>query len=379
MIRYGIDNIKQHEKLFCGKRLGLITSVSGMDSSLRSTISIFQETYGLTALFGPEHGVRGDRDAGELVDGYVDEITQLPVYSLYRQDGKRFTEQMLDKVDAVVYDIQDVGARFYTFITTMLYAMEDCARFGKELIVLDRPNPLGGTMEGNILDKDYFSFVGSCEIPVRYGLTAGELAVMLNTERRIGCRLTVVPCTGWKRSMLFPETNKVWVMPSLGLPRFETALLYPGMCIFEGTNISEGRGTACPFEIIGAPFIPAQKLTDYMNEQKLPGVLFSPVYFKPTASKHQGVFCKGIHTHITDIHQYQPVRTGLVLLEAIREMCPEFSFLPAPREGGRRFIELLGGHDLLEAKKSVDQMLHENEEGCARFAEKAEPYYLYSE
>lgn len=376
-MQYGIDRIAQHEAVFRGKRLGLITSASGMDSHLRSTIQILHSVYGLSALFGPEHGVRGDRDAGELVDGYTDDATGLPVYSLYRADGKRLTSEMLDKVDAVVYDIQDVGARFYTFISTMLYAMEDCARCDKEFIVLDRPNPLGGKTEGGVLQPEFFSFVGCCALPTRYGLTAGELATMLNDTRHIGCRLTVIPCEGWRREMLFPETGKVWIMPSLGLPRFETALMYPGMCLFEGTNISEGRGTACPFEIIGAPFVPEQQLCGYMNAQQLPGVLFSPVYFKPTSSKHAGQLCRGIHTHITDIHAFEPVRTGWLLLDAIRQMCPEFAFLPAPKEGGRQFIELLGGHDLLSAGADVKLLLQQAQQQSELFARKAQSYHLY--
>lgn len=250
MVLNGIDRYQEYSGLFQGKRVGLITSPSGMDREFRSAISLLNDICDLRALFSPEHGVRGSMGAGELVDAYEDPYTKIPVYSLYRKDSKRLTSEMLDLVDLVVYDIQDVGCRYYTFIYTMLYALEDCAKAGKEFVVLDRINPLGGSVtEGNILPKEFESFVGAYPLCMRYGLTVGEFARMANEEQGWNAKLTVVPCQGWKRGMLFPETGRPWIAPTMGIPRFETALLYPGACLLEGTNLSEGRGTTAPFEI----------------------------------------------------------------------------------------------------------------------------------
>jgi uncharacterized protein YbbC (DUF1343 family) len=280
MVLNGIDRIEQYGRIFREKRIGLITSPSGLDKNFKSTINLFYEKFHLTALFSPEHGVRGDMEAGAIVEEYEDPYIHIPVYSLYRKNSKRLTGEMLEKVDLVVYDIQDVGARYFTFISTMLYAMEECASQGKEFAVLDRINPLGGvTVEGNILSESFQSFVGAYPVCMRYGLTIGEFAQMANSELDLRCSLEVIPCSGWDRSMMFPDTDRLWVMPSMGIPRFETALLYPGTCLFEGTNLSEGRGTTCPFEIIGAPFIEPENLAAAMNAKKLPGIIFRPVYF----------------------------------------------------------------------------------------------------
>lgn len=271
---------------------------------------------------------------------------------------------MLADVDVVVYDIQDIGARYYTFISTLIYAMEDCAKYGKEMIVLDRPNPLGGMkIEGNVLDIAYTSFVGAYPLATRYGLTVGELALMVKEEQYMPCDLKIVPCKGWKRNMLFHKTDQVWIMPSLGIPRFDTALLYIGTCLFEGTNVSEGRGTSCPFEIIGAPYIEADKLVKHLNEKKeLLGVVFTPAYFTPSGSKHKGVFCKGVHLHITDYERFDSYKTGLVVMESIRNMYPkEFEILPPLKEGKRPFISLLSGNNMFQNLDwSCDEILKRN-------------------
>ncbi len=242
----------------------------------------------------------------------------------------------METLDAVVYDIQDLGTRFYTFISTLLYVMEDCAAAGRELIVLDRPAPLDGvTVEGGLLEPEYRSFVGAYPLCIRYGLTAGELACMVNAEQKLGCRLTVVPCTGWERTRLFSETGNLWMMPSMGIPHFSTALVYPGTCLFEGTNVSEGRGTACPFEMIGAPFVDGAALAGAMNREGLPGVIFTAACFTPYASKHKGEPCEGVLLHVSDAHAFRPVRTGVTLLYRIREMWPR-QFRWKPRGMGSR-------------------------------------------
>ncbi|GIO42404.1 exo-beta-N-acetylmuramidase NamZ family protein [Paenibacillus apis] len=379
MVLNGIDSITKYRDLFEGKRVGLITAPTGLTKDFKSTISILHENFHLAAMFSPEHGVRGDLDAGALVDTYMDPITGVPVYSLYRKDSKRLTQEMLNEVDIMVYDIQDVGVRYYTFIYTMLYALEDCAKAGVEFVVLDRVNPLDGvTVEGNILKPGFKSFVGNYELAARYGLTAGEIATMANDQMNWKASLHVVRLEGWERSMSFPDTGLTWVHPSLGIPRYETALLYTGTCLFEGTNCSEGRGTTFPFEMIGAPFIQAQQLADEMNAKRLLGVRFRPVHFKPTSSKHQGELCGGVQIYITDIQALKPLEVGVTLLFAIRDMYEEFLFLPPVKEGSRPFIDLLGGDSVyrkehIQAKPLLEQFAEESRQ----FADMKQQYHLY--
>ena len=376
----GIDNINKYKELLTGKRIGLITSISGVDNQLTSTIEIIHKNFNLQALFAPEHGVRGDKDAGQMVDDYIDESTGVPVYSLYRKDSKRLTKEMLEKVDLVVYDIQDLGVRYYTFISTLIYALEDCAKALKQFVVLDRPNPLGGTIvEGSVLETDYKSFVGAYPIATRYGLTVGELALMVNAEESIGCDLKVVPCSGWKRSEMFYQTDQIWVMPSLGIPRFDTALLYPGTCLAEGTNLSEGRGTACPFEIIGAPYIKAQELIIKLKGMRLVGVKFTPVYFKPTSSKFQGIFCNGVHFHITDYNSFQSYKTGIIVIETIRDMYPNnFEILRPENSNKKPFISLLSGNNTFESTKWISTIILENNKKMLEtFKNKKQKYHIY--
>lgn len=379
MVLNGIDSITNYRYLFEGKRVGLITAPTGLTKDFASTITILHENFNLAAMFSPEHGVRGDLDAGAVVDTYMDPFTNVPVYSLYRKDSKRLTKEMLNEVDIIVYDIQDVGVRYYTFIYTMLYALEDCANAGVEFVVLDRVNPLNGvTVEGNVLKPGFKSFVGNYELAVRYGLTAGEVATMANDQMNWNASLHVVRLEGWERNMSFPDTGLTWVHPSLGIPRYETALLYTGTCLFEGTNCSEGRGTTFPFEMIGAPFIQAQQLADEMNAKGIPGVLFRPVHFKPTSSKHCGELCGGVQIYITDLQVLRPLEVGVTLLFTIRDLYEQFSFLPPVKEGSRPFIDLLGGDNMyrtdnMQAKQLLEQFAAESKQ----FAEITQQYHLY--
>ena len=288
---------------------------------------------------------------------------------------------MLRKVDAVVYDIQDVGTRYYTFVSTLLCALEDCAAAGKALIVLDRPNPLGGeVMEGNIVRADFRSFVGAYPMCMRYGLTAGEVARMANDRLWLNCDLHVVPCAGWRREMQFPDYDSVWVPPSPNIPRFETALLYPGTCLFEGTNYSEGRGTASPLETIGAPSVKASVLAREMNRKHLPGVWFRPVFFTPTASKHQGVACQGVQIHVADRHTIRPVDVGISLLWECRKEDPEFAFLPASGEKALRSIDRLGGDRIIgDQSMTSDELLASYREESLAFRKQAQEYLIYRE
>lgn len=379
MVLNGIDRLEEYSSCLKGKRLGLITTPTGLTRDFISTIDLLHKNYNLAALFSPEHGVRGDMPAGAVVDTYTDRETGIPVYSLYRKDSKRLAPDMLDRVDAVVYDIQDVGARFYTFISTLLYALEDCAAVGKELILFDRLNPLGGTMvEGGLLGDAYRSFIGAYPLPVRYGLTAGEFARMATVQQKLDVQLTVIPCKNWRRDMLFSDTALPWVMPSLGIPTFETALLYPGTCIFEGTNLSEGRGTTAPFHIIGAPFIDAMALANEMNGLKLPGVYFRPIHFCPTASKFKGENCSGVYIHMLDSRSVRSVETGIRLLYTIRRMYgAQFSFLPPLKEGSRPFIDLLCGSGLYQAEPDEERVLERFESESHLFESEKQAFHLY--
>lgn len=273
-VTVGIDNIDNYKDLFQGKKVGLITNPSGMNSNFENTIDVLNSKTTLTTLFAAEHGIRGNNQDGGTIGNETDVKTGLPVYSLYGKT-KKPTADMLKDVDVLVYDMQDVGARFYTFINTMAYAMQACAENNKTFVIMDRPNPIGGNVEGTILnDKDtdangklkYVSFVGMYPIPQRYGMTIGEYAKYLNKSQKIKCDLKVVLMTGWTRDMYYDETGlKTWVMPSPNMPTLDTAIVYAGTCVFEGTNVSEGRGTTRPFELIGAPWINSIDLADKLN------------------------------------------------------------------------------------------------------------------
>lgn len=317
--------MKNEKKLLKGKRVGLITNPTGVDQNLNSVVDLLNNDpdIQLEALYGPEHGVRGDAQAGQYVDYYIDEVTGLPVYSLYGKTRKP-TPEMLENIDVLVFDIQDVGTRFYTYIYTMALAMEAAQEKGIPFIVLDRPNPLGGKkVEGPVLDPEFASFVGQYAIPLRHGMTVGELAKLFNKEFDIGANLTVVKMKGWKRNAYFNETGLQFVMPSPNMPTLETALAYPGAALIEGTNVSEGRGTTKPFELIGAPFISSPELVTRLNQLDLPGVTFRAASFTPTFSKHSGKLSHGVQIHITDRNKYEPVETGLHIVKTIKDLYPE--------------------------------------------------------
>lgn len=317
--------MKDEKKLLKGKRVGLITNPTGVDQNLNSVVDLLNNDpdIQLEALYGPEHGVRGDAQAGQYVDYYIDEVTGLPVYSLYGKTRKP-TPEMLENIDVLVFDIQDVGTRFYTYIYTMALAMEAAQEKGIPFIVLDRPNPLGGKkVEGPVLDPKFASFVGQYAIPLRHGMTVGELARLFNKEFDIGADLTVVKMKGWKRNDYFDETGLQFVMPSPNMPTLETALAYPGAALIEGTNVSEGRGTTKPFELIGAPFISSPELVTRLNQLDLPGVTFRAASFTPTFSKHSGKLSHGVQIHITDRNEYEPVETGLHIVKTLKDLYPE--------------------------------------------------------
>nr|BBH87346.1 hypothetical protein KTC_20970 [Thermosporothrix sp. COM3] len=363
------------------KRLGLITNPSAVNHRLQSAVDLLsaQGSLHLCALFGPEHGIRGDAQAGVDIASSHDPRTGLPIYSLYGPT-RRPTPEMLAGLDALLYDIQDVGVRYYTYIGTLLFAQEAAAAAGLEFLVLDRPNPLPDTfLEGNVLDPRFASFVGAYSLPVRHGLTVGELARLFASERGWPPP-TVVPLRGWKRSLWFDETDLPWIMPSPNLPTLDAVTLYPGTCLFEGTNCSEGRGTTRPFEVIGAPWIDPFQLAEAMNDLALPGVAFRPLYFTPQFSKHRDTPCGGVQLHITDRTQLRPLTVGLYLLHTIRSLYPD-ALNWTQGSDGQYFLDLLGGTDqlrlALERGATVDEIMAAWPEQQADFARRRQAALLY--
>ena len=328
--------------LLRGKRVGLVTNATGVDRELRSDVDSFAERkdFTLVALFGPEHGVRGDVQAGDHVASARDAATGLPVHSLYGEHREP-TPAMLDGIDVLVFDIQDVGTRFYTYPYTLAGVMRAAKRAGIPVVVADRPDPLGGLhVEGPVLDPALASFVGQFPIPIRHGMTLGELATLFNTAFGIGAELHVVAMQGWRRGDDPWRGALPWVPPSPNMPTPDTALVYPGMGLLEGTNVSEGRGTTRPFETIGAPWVDAPALAARLNAMDLPGVRFRPTWFTPTFSKHAGKACAGVQLHVTDSAAFRPVRTGLAVLKALHDQHPkDFAFLP----GEPPFFDRLAG------------------------------------
>jgi uncharacterized protein YbbC (DUF1343 family) len=292
-VRPGIEVLlNERRNLLRGARVGAVVHPASALSDLRHTADL---------LFGPQHGARGEKQDNMVEsDFYRDPDTRLPVHSLYGET-RRPTEEMLKDVEVLIYDLQDVGTRVYTFIYTMAYCMEACALLGKRIIVLDRPNPINGRqVEGNRLDPNFSSFVGLYPIPMRHGMTTGELALLFNSEFGIHCDLTVVEMEGWRRNDWFDQTGLPWIPPSPNLPTPNSAIVYPGSVLMEGTCLSEGRGTTRPFELIGAPFIQSRRYAEILNAIGLPGVYFRPVYFQPTFQKWAGEMCGGIQIHVQE-------------------------------------------------------------------------------
>ncbi len=374
----GVDRLDTVEEQLRGKRVGLMTNPTGMDHQLRSTIDLIHEKYHLTALFAVEHGIRGDAQAGDAVQTTVDEATGVTVYSAYG-DNDHFNAEMLDAFDVLVFDIQDVGARFYTYLYSLSYAMEACARAGKPMVVLDRVNPLGGVKRtGTILDRKFASFVGDYELPTQYGLTIGEYARYVRDYLKLSVELTVAPLTGWSREMYLDDTDLPWVAPSPNCPDLAAALCYTGTCIFEGSNCSEGRGTTLPFQVIGAPFIDGEALAQRMNALGLPGLHFRRTSFTPTFSKHQGTLCRGVQMHIVDREQCDAFAGGLLLMDTIRTMYPEeFAFIPWGQEDSYGVDKLLGTDAYRTGRLTAQELIQQSREPVARFGEAVKPYLLY--
>ena len=311
----------------------------------------------LTALFSPQHGFFAEKQDNMIESGdFTDTRLNVPVFSLY---GKTRipTPEMMDQIDVLLVDLLDVGTRVYTFTSTLSYCLEAAAGSGKRVVVLDRPNPVGGIqVEGNCLAPDLRSFVGRYEIPMRHGLTMGEYAAFINETQGIGCDLRVVPMTGWRRRMLYPDTGLPWVAPSPNLPTPASALVYPGQVIWEGTNISEGRGTTLPFEQFGAPFLDLEKILDFVGGPQIPGAVLRPVAFEPTSNKWAGQRCLGFQIHVTDSRPFSPLKTSLHLLQAVIHHHPDrFSWKQPPYEYEHEKLPM----DLIIGSRAVRRQVEE--------------------
>jgi uncharacterized protein YbbC (DUF1343 family) len=401
-VTLGIDVfVEKNLDLVKGKRVGLITNPTGVNTDLENTIDILRNNgVNIVALYGPEHGVRGNAQAGEYVAFYWDEKYNMPVFSLYGQsmevpkdmlsnidsymkefdtkhEGKLPEKDMVKGIDVMLFDIQDVGTRVYTYIATMAYAMRSCAELGIDFIVLDRPNPISGATEGPVLEyPEYSSFVGLYAIPMRHGMTAGELAKLFNDrffEKRVN--LTVIPVEGWKRDMWYDETGLPWVIPSPNMPTTDTATVYPGQVLIEGTSVSEGRGTTKPFELFGAPWIDGYALAKELNELELPGVKFREAWFTPTFSKYKNEMCGGVQIHITDRKEYKPFETALYTIETIKRLYPaNFTF-------DVHYFDRLAGNswirESLEQGLPVSQIIERYEGDLEAFKNMSREYLIY--
>lgn len=377
-VELGVDRLMQNPEILKGKRVGLITNPTGINAERTSIVDLFDQSddFELTALYGPEHGVRGDAQAGSTVSSYIDDVTGLPVYSLYGAT-KKPTAEMLQDVDVLVFDIQDVGTRYYTYIYTMAYAMEAAAENDIPFVVLDRPNPQGGLrVDGPVLDPDYSSFIGLYPIPLKHGMTVGELAQLFNTEYQIQADLEVVKMKGWKRSMMYEDTGLPFVMPSPNMPTTDTVNVYPATGLFEGTNLSEGRGTTKPFQLIGAPYIKAHDYANELNELELPGVAFRAASFTPTFSKHAGKLTHGVEVYVTDPVRFESTRTGIAMIQTAHDMYPDdFEFL------ANDFITKLTGNayvkDMILERAPLEDILMKIEDERDAFLPIRKEYLLY--
>ncbi len=335
-VETGLDRVLEYRHLFAQMRVGIITNHTAYDARNRHITEVFNALEGakVTALFGPEHGVRGHAEAGAHVESEVGAADRIPVFSLYGKTRKP-TPEMLANVDVLVFDIQDIGTRYYTYIYTMALAMEAAAEQGKSFVVLDRPNPINGIdVEGNILDLAFATFVGLYPIPVRHGMTVGELARMFNSQGwltdGVRAELTIIPMKNWRREFWYDKTGREFPKPSPNMPALTTATVYPGTCLLEGVNVSEGRGTQTPFEIFGAPWIDGEQLTERLNSRQLAGVVFRDTVFTPVAipgaaenPKYKGKVCGGSFIEVTDRAAFQPYWTGVEIVNTVFEMYPD--------------------------------------------------------
>jgi uncharacterized protein YbbC (DUF1343 family) len=388
MVRVGIERLlSEHGRNLAGRRVALVSNPASIDRMFRHSADALFDAPGIEvgALFGPQHGFRSDLQDNmiETPHGH-DPRRQVPIYSLY-SETREPTAEMLRGIDALIVDLQDVGTRVYTYIYTMANCMRAAARHGVRVIVCDRPNPVGGAaVEGATLLPDCASFVGQFPIPLRHGMTIGELARLFNEAFTIGADLDVVPLDGWRRDMYFDDTGLPWVIPSPNLPTLDSAIVYPGAVLVEGTMLSEGRGTTRPFELIGAPWIEGERLAAAMNARRFPGVHFRPVVFEPTFQKHAKQACGGCQLHVTDRTAFQPVRVAVELIAECRRQNPAaFAWRPPPYEyeHDRWPIDILFGSDrlrtLVDRGEDTGPLIESWKDDEEAFRRLRERYLLY--
>jgi len=388
MLSIGLERLISEQFPFASVRVGYLSNQSSTDRFIRHGRVLLQEKFGsrLRCLFSPQHGFWGEKQDNMIESVHsTDVVTSLPMYSLYGEHRKP-TPEMFADIDVLFVDLIDVGTRVYTFIWTLVYCMEAAAEMGKKIVVLDRPNPIGGELvEGNVLDEDYRSFVGLYPLPMRHGMTVGELALMFNKEFQIDADLEVISIDGWRRSEMMRETGFPWLPPSPNMPTPETALVYPGQVIWEGSNVSEGRGTTMPFEYVGAPYWNPAEIVARLGDTDLPGCVLREVFFEPTSGKWAGQGCRGFHIYVTDGHTFRPYRTSLALLRAVVGLYPDyFLYKEPPYE--YEYVKLpmdliLGDQQLrleLERGTAIDSLEKGWQGRLTEFMNIRENYLLYS-
>ncbi len=380
-VSLGLETMLQNQT-YKSKNIGLITNHTGVDRKLNQNLnSLLREGYKITALFCPEHGLFGDYPDGEYVEGSAHPETGIFIHSLFGTTQKP-TKNMLENIDVLIFDIQDIGARYYTYMSTMLLSMEAAAQNGIEFVVLDRPNPIGGiNVEGNITDPSWISPVSYAEICIRHGMTPGEIALYVAARKNLA-RPTVVPMKNWSRNMYFWDTELPWVPTSPSAPSLKMAILYPGTCLLEGTNVSEGRGTSTPFETLGAPWINGCELSEALNALNLPGIKTRPVYFRPSFSKWKNDVCEGVQIHILQPKKVQPVQLGVKFLFVLRDLYFNDFELTSPGPDRRRFLDTLcGGTQLsyaLENDRSPESLLGVWAQESEKFVQRRKEFLIYS-
>jgi uncharacterized protein YbbC (DUF1343 family) len=384
IIKYGIDNINENLFLLKKKKIGLVCNQASVNTELKYTHLILNEICNIKYLFSPQHGFYSVEQANmiESLD-QVDELTGLRVLSLY-SDTRQIKERYMNEIDAIVFDLQDVGTRYYTYLWTLYYCMESCEKFDKELIILDRPNIINGVdIEGNQIDENFLSFVGLYSTLNRFGLTMGEFALYLKEKKFSNCKLEIVKLKDWDRNKYFDEFDNHWIPASPNIPGINTSVVYPGMCFFEATNISEGRGTTTPFEVFGAPFIEPLKLKNNLNQFELPGVEFRPVFFKPTFDKYAGEVCGGLFIHVINRKLFKPVKTAICIMNAIKqEYSDKFDWYRKAYEYEKEklAIDILAGTDKLRnsiENNQIEDFLTQIEFETNRYKTEFKKWWLY--
>ncbi len=383
-IRTGADKLLDENvrKLLKNEKLGVVAAASAINSDYRYTIDILHEHYNVTALYAPEHGPRGVLGPGDKVSGGVDKYTGLPVFSLYSDlleaGADNSNEEDLQNTTMLVFDLQDVGSRYFTYASTLFNLMRLCGKIGKPLVLLDRPNPIGCAVEGSVLDLKYSSYIGLTEVPIRHGMTIGELGKFCNGKYGLNCPLTVVEVDNYDRKMFFDDMDLPFVNPSPNLPTLDSIYLYNGTCMLSGTNISEGRGTTTPFTTVGAPYIDPFEFTEYMKSQNLDGVKFSPCFFMPQFSKYKGESVNGVRIHITDKQSLKPILLGLTLIRGIQQLYPEDFAFREPSAAGTYHIDLsTGSAELRTTDLSAKELNDEWQKQADAFKVENQKYYLY--